>query len=104
MLTDSKKQEIEQLVPLLHSADEDEDLLTDDPVPVWVLSLFAVVGIQNVLLLNSIWIELPYFQQDLTKWLANEMTVAGAMGAIVVVPIFLCIDRGWDINYHHLLY
>ncbi len=58
------------------------------------------------MLLNAIWVELAYFQQTQSAgiMLANQMTVAGALAAILIVPVFICIDRGLKFNYHHLVF
>lgn len=96
----------EQLEPLIQS-EEDDELMKDDPVEAWIMFLFAIVGAgTSWVLINTIWIELPWFQQDEPEGmlLANEMTVSLAMAGIPIIPIFIGIDRGWNINYRVMVY
>ncbi len=98
---------LEFLEPLILSEEEEEDLVKDDPVSVGTQFLTVILGTgSSWLLLDALWVELPYFQRDVPEGLslANQMTLAGAITALLIIPVYLCIDRGVDINYHAMIY
>lgn len=80
---------------------------TDVDLPFGSVFLTMMVGLgASWLLLDSLWVELPYFQQysPAGLQLANQMTMTGSVAGILIVPIYLSIDRGWKINYRALIY
>lgn len=107
MLAEKQKVEAEQLEPLIANSDEEEEPYKDEPVSFAIQLLTMIVGIGSAwLLLDGLWVQLPYFQRYSPEGmlLANQMTICGAIAGIPIVPVYICIDRGWNIHYRAFIY